>query len=110
MWRFVLRCLGAIWAGAPAWALCLPTPLPYADPFDSAALDSCWIWTREVPTRWSLAERPGWLRITPYGTVHGADPENAANLLHRTTADADFILEARVDHLPAPARARADDL
>jgi beta-xylosidase len=40
----------------------------WTDNFSSTSLDSRWSWVREDPTHWSLAARPGFLRLTTQQT------------------------------------------
>lgn len=74
---------------------CPPTPLPFIDNFDSPELDSCWTWIREDTSRWSLTERPGWLRFSPYYYNN-----NYVNWLVRTFPDSNFVIQTKLQHTP----------
>lgn len=74
-------------------AQCPPTGIPFADEFSGTELDSCWNWLREDSTHWSLAERPGWLRIrTQIGDI-GLDGRNE---LVRLRPEGDYWMETKV--------------
>ncbi len=75
---------------------CQQTDLPFIDNFDSPELDSCWSWVREDTSRWSLTERPGWMRIyTTQGNVEGVH-----NVLLRAKPIGNFEFETRVNITP----------
>jgi murein DD-endopeptidase MepM/ murein hydrolase activator NlpD len=68
------------------------------DEFNDPALDPSWRWVREVPTHWSLAESPGYLRLnTQQKDISGAS--NDAPLLLRSLGqfqDQDFMVQTRI--------------
>jgi regulation of enolase protein 1 (concanavalin A-like superfamily) len=76
------------------------------DQFDNRVLASQWHWIREDRPRWSLTERPGYLRIyTQRGEIWGASSHklrsnNLKNLLLQPAPSGDFWITTKVDFSP----------
>jgi hypothetical protein len=68
----------------------------WLDHFEGDSLVAGWSWVRDDPSHWSLAERPGFLRIiSQRGALLGSG-NNAANLLLRASPSGDFSLSTRL--------------
>ena len=65
-----------IWVGEGA-------RLGVLEKFDSVAIESPWTWIRENPAKWSLSDRPGFLRIYSEDGDIWSVPNDAKNLLVR---------------------------
>ncbi|MBK8129528.1 MAG: hypothetical protein IPK53_11725 [bacterium] len=87
--------IGLHWNPSDNSNFCLPTEIPFIDDFNSPELDSCWDWIREDTSRWSLSERPGWMRISPYYYN-----SNYVNWLVRTIVDTNFVIQTKLQHAP----------
>lgn len=72
------------------------------DDFDGPALGAQWTWVNENPANWSLAARPGMLRIVAErGDIAGTLSWDARNiLLQPTRNDADWVIETRLEVTP----------
>lgn len=81
----------AVLVMAPLLLSAYAGPAVWLDPFDSEALDPTWFWLNENPEGWSLAERPGYMRI--YAST---SPTGGENLLLRSGAQGNFAIEAHL--------------
>jgi len=73
----------------------------YAEGFAGPGLDSVWQWIREDGENWSLAARPGALRImTQEGGILEA-PNNGRNLLLMPVHSSDFTIETCIEFDPS---------
>ncbi len=72
-----------------------PYSYTWTDNFDSSLLHPFWSWVNEDPTRWSLIERPGFLRIMTHSGRVGDK-----NLLLQNTPTGDFEISTRVIFTP----------
>ena len=70
----------------------------FRDEFSGATLEAGWTFTGEDPTRESLTERPGFMRITAQDAA-----STKPSLLLRDISG-DFVLTARMEFDPAPDR------
>lgn len=67
----------------------------WTDDFSSGTLDSRWSWVREAPSYWSLAERPGFLRIRTQQTFASVN-----NLLVQNAPVGDYEISTRLLFTP----------
>lgn len=77
------------------------------DDFDDTALDPAWSWVREDPTRWSLTDNPGFMRITAQA---GEIPEGTYlihNILLQRAPVGEFIIETQLSFVPTANIQRA---
>jgi beta-xylosidase len=65
------------------------------DEFSGGALSPCWEWVNEDPTQWSLAERPGYLRLRTHPGWVGDK-----NLLLQTPPTGDLIVTTELAFAP----------
>jgi regulation of enolase protein 1 (concanavalin A-like superfamily) len=79
-----------------AFAVCPPTSVPYYDGFGSQTLGSCWQWYNEDPTHWSLAARPGWMRLI----AKAGFASTGQNYMTLPRPAGDFTMGARVQITP----------
>jgi beta-xylosidase len=70
----------------------LPAQAVWTDDFNSTNLNSRWSWIREDPTHWSLAARPGFMRITTQ--------QDNDNILITPAPGGDFQVTTRVELTP----------
>src|SRR3970282_1145207 len=75
------------------------TSAGFRDDFDSASLDEGCSWIREDPAVGSLAERPGWLRLST-GNFSLLRAGGDAPLLVHPAPDGDFEILTRLDFAP----------
>jgi beta-xylosidase len=73
----------------------------WRDEFNSPSLDPRWSWVREDPARWSLAERPGYLRITTQAGGLAGPRNDQRNLLLAAAPSGDFQITTRVTIAPS---------
>lgn len=79
-----------------------PNPAPIIDNFDSTYLDGRWDILKEDSSRWSLTERPGYLRIKAGpGSLSGIWTNNIRNIFVKSLPTQDFSIEAGLDFIPA---------
>jgi len=76
------------------------TSAGFRDDFDSASLDEGWSWIREDPAAGSLAERPGWLRLSTEDFALLRAGGDAPLLVH-PAPDGDFEILTRLDFAPS---------
>lgn len=70
----------------------------FSDEFDQPYLSQQWFWINEDPSNWTLAARPGYLRInTQYGTLDDNPP---INILLTTTPADEYEVLTRVEINP----------
>jgi predicted amidohydrolase YtcJ len=73
----------------------------WLDDFDSPSLDGAWSWLREDPAYWSLAARPGHLRITTQrGGIVGPG-STQRNLLLAAVPAGDYQITTKVTIAPS---------
>lgn len=82
--------LVVVFATAAAWG-------DVTDAFEGPALAPGWRWVREDPAQWSLAARPGYLRVMGQGGDLYQAGNNNRNLLLREAGASEFRLETCID-------------
>lgn len=83
-----------------------PAPLPAIHDFD-AELESGWTWISEDPTRWTLTEVPGSMRIvSQLGSLSG-DLQGAQNILVRDAPADHFDIMTKVTFNPTASSQNA---
>ncbi|MCL6456681.1 MAG: carbohydrate binding domain-containing protein [Gorillibacterium sp.] len=70
------------------------------DEFNASALDSQWNWIRESSSKWSLADRPGFLRITSESGDIVDGGSTAKNILLTGAPEGDWTMETKLDGKP----------
>lgn len=71
-----------------------------SDEFDAAALDPQWNWIRENGQKWSLADRPGYMRITSEAGDIVDGQATAKNILLTGAPEGDWTIETKMDGKP----------
>lgn len=105
--RFVLAMIAALLLACPG----LAAPQAWEEGFEGKALGPRWTWRTPVPgPRWSLTDRPGWLRITlpqrEGGYNHWSEPApvDEAPQLRAPAPPGDWQVDARIElQAPDPA-------
>lgn len=89
-------------ASAPAPLIISPArnAASFYDEFDSTGLNAVWNWLKEDPSRWSLEERPGTLRITATGGDMALACRNHQNLLLQDALSENFEIQTKVTIRP----------
>jgi beta-xylosidase len=72
----------------------------WIDHFDDDTLDPRWIWIREVPAKWSLSTRPGFMHIQSEGGLHEDITNDQKNILVTDAPVGDFRITTRVSVSP----------
>ena len=84
-----------------------PSVCAWRDDFDGAALDERWYFMHEDPTHWSLAARPGYLRITTQEADIFGDTNEALNMIVGWGPEGDFEISTHVQLAPTQPRQQA---
>jgi hypothetical protein len=79
----------------------VPAGCTWSDDFSATTLGAGWNWVREDATRWSLTERPGYMRIISQIGDIWTGQNNARNLLLRPAPAGDFVITTKLDFTPA---------
>lgn len=90
-----LLALVVLLSGETPLVAALPYDYTWTDDFDSSSLHPLWSWVNEDPTKWSLTENPGFLRIlTHWGGI------GERNLLLQSAPTGDFEIGTRLIFTP----------
>lgn len=104
---FVALALAALTLAVTASAATRASPSlsAWTDDFDAPALKSIWAWAHQDATRWSLSERPGWLKLT--SQVGALELGENWNMLAANAPAGDFTIETRLLFTPTENIQRA---